>query len=299
MPLSWFSLPTFLGKTWMEDCNYLNWITDSARRYEAALNWYLPLITGSGVLSTLLNQSSPSRRRLSSLWLSGSWPLPLCPRRQSCYTCRKKKITAWDSTPRRKAAQSTGAGKTGQVRKWGGSIPQCCLPISTWLPCPSSSSCMEGLEFHCSRGRCPTQVNRTRSSGMWYPRRSRRSLRCSWPWPCFSFSPGCPCGPWWCSQIMLICLQMNCRSSTSTSTLLHTGWPSATAASTPSFMVSSMKIFVVVSKMLFISSFAKKEQSPRKPTLWELKTLWSSTHLICQRRNRQLKTHMRKLCFVG
>lgn len=61
-------------------------------------------------------------------------------------------------------------------------------------PRPSLSSCMKGLELHSPRQQCPTQANRTRNSGTWWPRRSRRSLRCSWLWPCFSFSPGCLCG---------------------------------------------------------------------------------------------------------
>lgn len=48
----------------------------------------------------------------------------------------------------------------------------------------------------------------------------------------------------------------------------------------------------------FHLSFAKRAKSKEAYTL-RLKTLWSSTRLICQHRNRQLKTRVSVLCRIS
>lgn len=102
---------------------------------------------------------------------------------------------------------------------------------------PSLSSCMEGLEFHCSRGKVPHTGKQNQEQWHVVSREAERSLRCSDRGSAFHSLLVAPVDPDDALRLWPVCLQMNCRSSISTSTPLHTGWPSATAASTPSFMV--------------------------------------------------------------
>lgn len=142
----------------MEDCNYLNLINYLARSYEAVLHWYFAFNYRFRCVVYPFKPSSYQDGICHHYDYLGPGLLQAMSPSAIMLHVHEEKITEWDSTPRIKPAQSTGCpGRTDQSEAEEDLYHSAVFAnIYTLAPLSLIVICMEGLEFHCSRGKCPT-----------------------------------------------------------------------------------------------------------------------------------------------